>query len=148
MSTKRKAYPAGGTAGQAERERHLTCGNSQDHFTTKRNTVASLLSEGRENGLHLRDLVAITGWPEREVRQQIHTERRQGVPILSDNANGYFLPANEDEREHCVRSMRHRAAEILRAAAAIECETSLNGQMTIAEIAQALPAAADHNTES
>lgn len=83
-------------------------------------TISKLLLEGAQNGLHLHDLVRITGWTEREVRQQIHHERRGGAPILSDNLNGYFLPADEQERAACVRSLRHRAKEILAAADAIE----------------------------
>ena len=83
-------------------------------------TISKLLLEGAHNGLHLRDLVRITGWTEREVRHQIHHERRGGAPILSDNLNGYFLPADEQERAACVRSLRHRAQEILAAADAIE----------------------------
>lgn len=144
---KKKARPAGSATGQAERERHWASGNPRNDFTTAKGPISRYLLEGQENGLHLQDLVRITGYTEREVRQQIHRERRRGIPILSDNANGYFLPANEDEREHCVRSMRHRAAEILRAAAAIEYKANLSGQMTIAETDQALRAATGHNTK-
>ena len=82
--------------------------------------IASLLMTGSENGLHLQDLVRLTGLTEREVRLQIHAERRQGVPILSDNASGYFLPGSQQECEACVQSLRHRAKEILAAAEAIE----------------------------
>lgn len=76
--------------------------------------------EGSENGLHLQDLVRLTGEDQRTVRRMIHKERRQGVPILSDNASGYFLPGSQQERDACVRSLRHRAREILAAARAIE----------------------------
>jgi len=64
--------------------------------------------------------VALTGWNERVVRRQIEAERRRGVPILSDNSRGYFLPADEHERERFVRSMRHRAREISQVADAVE----------------------------
>ena len=50
----------------------------------------------------------------------IERERHEGVPILADNVTGYYLPATEHERAACVRSMRHRAMEILAAAEAIE----------------------------
>ena len=76
--------------------------------------------EGSENGLHLQDLVRLTGEDQRTVRKMIHEERRRGVPILSDNTSGYFLPGSQQEREACVQSLRHRAKEILAAAAAIE----------------------------
>ena len=50
----------------------------------------------------------------------IERERREGRPILADNATGYYLPATEHERAACVRSMRHRAGEIMKSAQAIE----------------------------
>lgn len=50
----------------------------------------------------------------------ISAERRAGAAILSDNATGYYLPANEEEKARFVRSMRHRAKEILCAADAVE----------------------------
>ena len=50
----------------------------------------------------------------------IAAERRTGVAILSDNLTGYYLPANEEEKARFVRSMRHRAKEILLAADAVE----------------------------
>ena len=82
--------------------------------------IASLLMTGSENGLHLQDLVRLTGEDQRTIRRMIHEERRQGVPILSNNRDGYFLPSGDIEREACVQSLRHRAKEILAAAAAIE----------------------------
>lgn len=82
--------------------------------------IAKLLSVGAGHAIPLHDLVALTGWSEREVRRQIERERRRGVPILSDNMSGYFLPANENELAQFIKSMRHRAGEILKSAAAIE----------------------------
>lgn len=76
--------------------------------------------EGSENGLHLQDLVRLTGEDQRTVRKMIHEERRRGVPILSNSKDGYYLPSNEYERAECVRQMRGRAREILAAARAIE----------------------------
>ena len=66
---------------------------------------------------HLEKLTGLSG---REVRRQIERERRRGIPILSDNMSGYFLPSSEDEKARCVRSMKGRAREILRTARAIE----------------------------
>ena len=50
----------------------------------------------------------------------IEQERRAGVPVLSDNSRGYYLPESDQETVACVRSLRHRAGEILRTAAALE----------------------------
>lgn len=130
MNAKKETRPAVSTAERAERERHWASGNSQKDFTTKKGPISRYLLEGQENGLHLQDLVKITGWTEREIRQQIHRERRQYIPILSNNRDGYFLPSNPQERAACVRSMRHRAGEILAAAKAIEGDTAhIEGQI-------------------
>jgi len=82
--------------------------------------VADLLSYGQENAVPLRQLVALTNTDGRTIREKIAAERLTGVPILSDNSTGYFLPGNKGERERFVRSMRNRAREIERAADAVE----------------------------
>ena len=124
LDRKEKARPAGGTAEQAKRESHWASGNPYGNYTTTQSggqgTISRLLMEGAGNGLHLPDLVRLTGEDQRTVRKMIHEERRRGVPILSDNASGYFLPGSQQEREACVQSLRHRAKEILAAAEAIE----------------------------
>ena len=50
----------------------------------------------------------------------IAAERLAGVPILSDNSTGYYLPGDDAEKVQFIRSMKHRAQEIERAAEAIE----------------------------
>ena len=124
MTEKGKARPAGSAAERAKREKQRTSGNSHTHSTTNDSNgqagIAGLLMAGAANGLHLSDLVRLTGWTEREVRQMIHQERRQGIPILSNSKDGYYLPGNECEKADCVRQMRGRAREILAAAAGIE----------------------------
>lgn len=64
--------------------------------------------------------MSLTGFSDRELRLMIEAERRQGVPILSDNVHGYFLPGDSAERDRCVKSLRRRAGEIMETAAAIE----------------------------
>lgn len=82
--------------------------------------IADLLCYGQANAVPLRDLAGITGLDGRVVRAMISAERRAGAAILSDNQTGYYLPANEEEKARFVRSMRHRAKEILCAADAVE----------------------------
>ena len=125
MDDKKRARPSAGTPRRAKRESHRAGGNpyyqnTTDHGGGQADTISGLLLHGAKNGLHLRDLCRLTGWKEREVRLHIHAERRRGVPILSDNVNGYFLPADEQELVACVQSLRGRAGEILAAAEAIE----------------------------
>lgn len=124
MTKNENTRPAGGTAEQAKRESHRRGGNPYGNYTTTQSsgqgTISRLLMEGSENGLHLQDLVRLTGEDQRTVRRMIHQERRRGIPILSNSKDGYYLPGNEYERAECVRQMRGRAREILAAAAAIE----------------------------
>lgn len=82
--------------------------------------IASLLGTGQGAALTIKDLCRITGWNNRTVRLTIQRERLAGQPICSDNANGYYLPADNAERVACVRSLRHRASEISRVASALE----------------------------
>ena len=101
----KKANPDVAALGKAKMGKTLNYDNSHIDSTIARGVISRLLLRGRENALHLRDLVTITGLSEREVRQQIHIERRRGIPILSDNLSGYYLPQNEAERVRCVRSL-------------------------------------------
>ena len=122
--TRENTRPEAATSGRAKGESAWTGGNSRNQHTTAadggQGVVSSLLMEGRSNALHLADLVRLTGWPERDVRKAIQRERQRGSPILSDNKNGYFLPQSEVEKVQFVRSMRHRAKEVLCAADAVE----------------------------
>lgn len=122
-----KASPSVAALGLAEEtgaaSRHTT--NSKNHNTTNTaqrqiGEISQLLLCGAENAIPRRELMSLTGYSDRGLRLQIEAERRQGIPILSDNQHGYFMPGSEEERLHCVRSLRSRAAEVEATAAAIE----------------------------
>ena len=116
---KENARPAGGTAGQAA-ENNAGCKIPQDDYTTGTGPISRLLSHGRENAIPIRHLTAMTKFDGRTVRAMIAAERLAGVPILSDNSTGYYLPGDDAEKVQFIRSMKHRAKEIERAAEAIE----------------------------
>ena len=124
MTEKRNARPAGGTAEQARQGHHWASGNPCNQYNPRGGgrqfEIADLLSRGPENGLRLSELVSLTGCTGRVVRRMIQAERLGGVPILSDNEHGYYLPSSEADREACIRSLRGRAKEILDVADAIE----------------------------
>lgn len=82
--------------------------------------IADFLSHGPENGVTLRHLKTLTNLPGREIRRMIERERRSGCPIVSDCQRGYWLAETQAEIETFCRSMRARAAEIQRTAAAVE----------------------------
>lgn len=130
MSEKEKAHS---TVAAAEQANGNAGSNFQFDFTTKpavgQFLISDYLKEGRENAVSLQELRQWTGIDGRIIRRRIATERLLGIPILADNQTGYYLPATEEERKRCVRSMKHRAKEIYKAAQAIET----------AEIARSVP---------
>lgn len=82
--------------------------------------IADLLLHGEENALPMKHLKELTGMDSRTIRLMIHQERLSGTPICANNKTGYYLPGSDLERAECVKSMRHRSAEIARTADAIE----------------------------
>lgn len=97
------------------------------NFTTYRGNgqvrIAPLLIRGQGGAISCRELANISGLSRRAVRQIIERERRFGVPILSNCTEGYYLAGDQKEAAQFVQSMRHRADEILKTAAAIETTT-------------------------
>ena len=131
MNTKEKAPTSAATLAEAAAEM-TTCRASFPLFdcTTatagRQRKVSDLLSRGRENAVPLRHLKQIMETDGRTIRLMIQRERLEGIPICADNLTGYFLPSTEDEKTACVRSMRHRAGEIMRTAQAIERGVALD----------------------
>lgn len=119
MSAKENAHSAAATTEQAAEN---DAGRKIPHndYTTGTGPISRLLSHGRANAVPLRHLTAMTKLDGRTVRAMIAAERLAGTPILSDNSTGYYLPGDDAEKVKFIRSMRHRAREIERAAEAIE----------------------------
>ena len=120
-----KARPGAATLGRAEgnKAQFGAAYNPVNQSTTPagagQRPIADYLGVGRENAIPRRDLERLTGLAPREVSLAVERERRSGVPILADGS-GYYLPASDEERAACVRSLRHRAREILITARSIE----------------------------
>lgn len=112
MSRENKTRPSVGALGRAVETGSASRADttSKPQFTPNgpggQRKVADLLSHGRENAIPRRELEKLTGLDGRTVRLMIERERREGRPILADNA----IPATEHERAACVR---HRAAEAI-----------------------------------
>lgn len=125
MPKNKKARPSAGTPERAMMETTARKASvSVSQFTTsdadRQRKVSDLLSRGRENAVPLRHLQNLLNADGRTIRLLIERERRNGVPICADNQTGYYLPSSAQEKTACVRSMRHRAGEILKTARAIE----------------------------
>ena len=131
MTKNENTRPGAGTPERAAET--AACGRaaiSYGNFTTeaanRQRKVSALLSRGRENAVPLRHLKKLMETDGRTVRLMIQQERLSGMPICADNLTGYYLPGSEDEKAACVRSMRHRAGEIMRTARAIEEAAALD----------------------
>lgn len=127
MRERKMTRPAVGAAEQAKSGNDFAGRDSRnDCIMTNppcRAGIADLLSHGAENAICLADLVSLTGQDGRTIRQEIHRERRRGVPIVSENSNGvrgYYIAETSDELRRFARSMSHRAGEILAVARAAE----------------------------
>lgn len=107
--------PAGARTPARATGKGLPTTDSHRNYSTvlrKKPSVFELLSVGSEQGVTLRQLVALTGLDERSVRLQIQRERKAGKLILSNCKDGYYLPEHPEDVQRFVRSMSRRAAEI------------------------------------
>ena len=125
MNKSENTRPAGGTAERAAAERtacraSIPMSDCNTAAADRQIKISAFLSHGQENAIPRRELEKLTGMDGRTVRLMIEQERRGGTPICTNNLTGYYLPATEEERTACVRSMRHRAGEIMKTARAIE----------------------------
>lgn len=132
MNTKKDAPTSAATLAEAGAEiaacsrAAISCNYSTTSAAGRQRKVSDFLSHGRENAVPLRHLKTLLDADGRTVRLMIQHERLTGTPICADNLTGYYLPANEEEKSACVRSMRHRAAEIIKTALAIEMGAGLD----------------------
>ena len=135
MRTKKRKAPANVAASaRAMGDGLETLYPMNDYSTVSRKalSISDLLHTGAENGTTLRELVAATGLNERLVRLKIQQERKAGKLILSNNRDGYFLPANPADVQCFARSMSRRAAEIASIARAAEAALAdITGQTKI-----------------
>lgn len=125
MTKNENTRPAGGTAERAAAEMtacraSIPMSDCNTAAADRQIKISAFLSHGQENAIPRRELEKLTGMDGRTVRLMIEQERRGGTPICTNNLTGYYLPATEEERTACVRSMRHRAGEIMKTARAIE----------------------------
>lgn len=82
--------------------------------------ISDFLSTGEQNALPMRHLRELVHLPARTVRLMIRAERMAGTPILENSRTGYYLPSSTGERDLCAKRLRHRAAQIVKVADAIE----------------------------
>lgn len=71
--------------------------------------LLNLIPYGRDNAVSRADLVRLTGWNDRKVRDEIKRLLRNGERILSSSsAKGYWRSDDPDEIERFLRESDHR----------------------------------------
>lgn len=73
--------------------------------------ILSCIREGKENAVHLSELIQYSGMPERTVRRIIRYLRRQGIVIISSQS-GYYFPADETELRVFIKQEERRAKSV------------------------------------
>lgn len=126
-STKKDTRPDVGASERAKMGAGLDGSATSNHKSTtpapvwQAVKIADFLSPGQQNAVPLRYLKDLLHLDGRTLRLMIRQERLSGVPILecSRAYGGYYLPNSPDERDLCVKRLRHRAAQIVKVADAI-----------------------------
>lgn len=73
--------------------------------------ILAAIGYGADAAVPSRELQAITGLNERELRKLIETLRRQGHVIISCNS-GYFFPETLEEVQTFINKESHRARSV------------------------------------
>ena len=138
MANSKKARPDGGASGRAAGYDRAGQQSRNKHYNTvqdgKARTIYDLLPVGAEYAISRRQLSAITGIPDRQLRRRIAEERRAGLLILSSTAEvggGYFRAADVQELRRWVAMMTAHidaTLAVIRAAQeALETEQEIGG---------------------
>ena len=70
--------------------------------------ILSLLGDGIDSSLQVRELCKFTGLSDRTARKAIETIRRAGVCIVTDQMHGYWLPETVEELQRYIRQEEWR----------------------------------------
>lgn len=123
MKKKKEAATTAATVCDGREQLHLDLGASvplKINYTAQPGSIASFLLHGEANAIKAATLSRITGQSIRDITSRISLERRQGAPIMSSPASGYWLAENKEEVKRCAAALHARAAAIHRTAKALE----------------------------
>lgn len=77
-------------------------------------SITDYIPEGRENAITRQRLCALTGLPDRKVREEIEQARRRGAIIVNaQDGAGYFQTDDLGEIKRQFNQNEHRAKSIL-----------------------------------
>ena len=82
------------------------------------------------------DLAMHIGVDDRTMRQHIRLQRRAGVPIVPVKGGGYKLAETDDEKRELLELYRGRALDELTTYSRLLKAMQVEGQMSVAELAE------------
>ncbi|QWG38113.1 hypothetical protein EXW35_06565 [Bacillus mycoides] len=98
----------------------LSMDNRKTTLTERENKVLSLIRQGKENAITVKDIISVIGGNDEEIRAIVRRLiEKHGYLIGSSNhigRSGYYRPKTNEEKEEAVSKLEKRAAEILKRA--------------------------------
>lgn len=99
-------------------------------------TVQDVLTSGKH--FTRPELSALTELNDRAVRREIRALRRAGVPVIPLPGGGYKLAETEEEKSTLFRLYKGRALDMLRTVSLLKKSMSIDGQISVDEIMEAM----------
>ncbi|MFD6507997.1 hypothetical protein [Bacillus sp. NPDC060175] len=98
----------------------LSMDNRKNTLTERENKVLSLIRQGKENAITVKDIISVIGGNNEEIRAIVRRLiEKHGYLIGSSNhigRSGYYRPKTNEEKEEAVSKLEKRAGEILKRA--------------------------------
>ncbi|WP_369901800.1 hypothetical protein [Bacillus manliponensis] len=94
--------------------------NRKTMLTEREHKVLSLIRQGKENAITVKDIISVIGGNDEEIRGIVRRLiEKHGYLIGSSNhigRSGYYRPETNEEKEEAVSKLEKRASEILKRA--------------------------------
>ncbi|MCI0764785.1 hypothetical protein [Bacillus sp. TL12] len=115
----------------------LSMDNRKTILTERENKVLSLIRQGKENAITVKDIISVIGGNDEEIRAIVRRLiEKHGYLIGSSNhigRSGYYCPETNEEKEEAVSKLEKRAAEILKRANIMRNLPLINKDITFEE---------------
>lgn len=110
--------------------------DEKKNLSDKEAIVLACLPIGKQLKISLHQLIQLSGYSDRSVRQALQSLKEKGVPIIADfrpsyKEKGYFIAETEEERD-LIKSYERMGQSILKQAALIRQADLINWRKGLA----------------